>query len=59
MTSNLRSRFDRELVHRFGIVAVLLLISVALAATTDSFATASNLTNVARQVSSTASSRSA
>ena len=51
MTSNLRSRFDRELVHRFGIVAVLLLISVALAATTDSFATASNLTNVARQVS--------
>ena len=35
MTSNLRSRFDRELVHRFGIVAVLLLISVALAATTD------------------------
>jgi len=51
MTSNLRYRFDRELVHRFGIVAVLLLISVALAATTDSFATASNLTNVARQVS--------
>ena len=41
MTSNLRSRFDRELVHRFGIVAVLLLISVALAATTDSFSTSS------------------
>ena len=51
MTSPLRPRFDRDLVHRFGIVAVLLLISVVLAATTDSFATASNLTNVARQVS--------
>ena len=51
MNSALRPRFDRDLVHRFGIVAVLLLISGVLAATTDSFATASNLTNVARQVS--------
>jgi len=46
-----RPRLDRNLVHRFGIVAVLLIISGLLAATTDSFATAANLTNVARQVS--------
>ena len=46
-----RLTLDRNLVHRFGIVAVLLLISGLLAAATDSFATASNLTNVARQVS--------
>jgi ribose/xylose/arabinose/galactoside ABC-type transport system permease subunit len=45
------ARFDRNLLHRFGIVAVLLAIAAALSATTDSFATASNLTNVARQVS--------
>jgi len=44
-------RLDRNLLHRFGIVAVLLVIAAALSATTESFATASNLTNVARQVS--------
>jgi len=42
---------DRNLLHRLGIVAVLLVIAGALSATTDSFATASNLTNVARQIS--------
>ena len=46
-----RLTLDRNLIHRFGIVAVLLLISGLLATATDSFATASNLTNVARQVS--------
>ncbi len=51
MITALRRRLDRQLLHRFGIVGVLLLISGLLAATTDSFATASNLTNVARQVS--------
>jgi len=45
------AHLDRNLLHRFGIVAVLVAIAAALSATTDSFATASNLTNVARQVS--------
>ncbi len=45
------ANLDRNLLHRFGIVAVLLVIAAALSAATDSFATASNLTNVARQVS--------
>ena len=42
---------DRSLLHRLGIVAVLLVIAGGLSVTTDSFATASNLTNVARQIS--------
>jgi inositol transport system permease protein len=43
--------FDRNLRHRVGIVVVLVVIAALLALTTDSFATAANLTNVARQVS--------
>jgi inositol transport system permease protein len=44
-------RFDRSLAHRLGIVLVLLLIAALLAGLTDTFGTAANLTNVARQVS--------
>ena len=43
-------RFDRSLAHRLGIVLVLLLIAALLAGLTDTFGTAANLTNVARQV---------
>jgi len=46
-----RPSLDRNLRHRLGIVAVLFCIAGLLAVSTDSFATAANLTNVARQVS--------
>jgi len=44
-------QLDRNLLHRLGIVAVLVVIAGLLSATTESFATTSNLTNVARQIS--------
>lgn len=43
--------FDRNLLHRFGILIVILLIGLGLSLTTDTFLSLSNLTNVARQVS--------
>ena len=43
--------FDRNLLHRFGILIVILLIGLGLSLTTDTFLSFSNLTNVARQVS--------
>ncbi len=43
--------FDRNLLHRFGILIVILLIGLGLSVTTDTFLSLSNLTNVARQVS--------
>jgi inositol transport system permease protein len=51
MTATTRPTLDRNLLHRLGIVAVLVVIAGILSATTDSFATGANLTNVARQVS--------
>lgn len=42
---------DRNLLHRFGILIVILLIGLGLSLTTDTFLSLSNLTNVARQVS--------
>lgn len=42
---------DRQFFRRFGIPLVLLVIGAALTASTDTFLTVSNLTNVARQVS--------
>lgn len=51
MTAPTSAALDRNLIHRLGIVAVLFVIAGLLSVLTDSFATASNLTNVARQVS--------
>ena len=51
MTATTSPALDRNLLHRLGIVAVLFVIAGLLSVLTDSFATASNLTNVARQVS--------
>lgn len=42
---------DRNLLHRFGLLLIIFLIGIALSLATESFATLSNLTNVARQVS--------
>ncbi len=42
---------DRSLLHRFGILLVLLAVGLGLSLATESFLTVSNLTNVARQVS--------
>jgi inositol transport system permease protein len=42
---------DRNLLHRFGILIVILLIGLGLSACTETFLSLSNLTNVARQVS--------
>jgi len=44
-------RLDRSLLHRFGILLVLLAVGLGLSLATESFLTVSNLTNVARQVS--------
>ena len=42
---------DRNLLHRFGLLLVILLVGLFLSLSTDSFMNVSNLTNVARQVS--------
>jgi inositol transport system permease protein len=42
---------DRNLLHRFGLLFVILLVGFALSLTTDTFLSFANLTNVARQVS--------
>jgi len=42
---------DRNLLQRFGVLFVILLVGLALTLITDTFLTVSNLTNVARQVS--------
>ena len=42
---------DRNLLHRFGLLLVILLVGLFLSLSTDSFMSVSNLTNVARQVS--------
>ncbi|NBV53988.1 MAG: ABC transporter permease, partial [Verrucomicrobia bacterium] len=42
---------DRNLLHRFGLLLVILLVGLALSVSTDTFLSLANLTNVARQVS--------
>ena len=42
---------DRNLLHRFGLLLVILLVGLFLSLSTDSFMSVTNLTNVARQVS--------
>ncbi len=42
---------DRNLLHRFGLLLVILSVGLALSVATDSFLSVANLTNVARQVS--------
>ena len=42
---------NRNLLHRFGLLLVILLVGLFLSVTTDSFMSVANLTNVARQVS--------
>lgn len=42
---------DRNLLHRFGLLFVILLAGLALSLTTDTFLSVANLTNVAKQVS--------
>ncbi len=42
---------DRNLLHRFGLLLVILLVGLFLSVSTDSFMSVANLTNVARQVS--------
>jgi inositol transport system permease protein len=42
---------DRNLLHRFGLLFVILLVGLFLSLSTDSFMSVANLTNVARQVS--------
>jgi ribose/xylose/arabinose/galactoside ABC-type transport system permease subunit len=42
---------DRNLLHRFGLLFVILLVGLGLTLTTDTFLSLANLTNVARQVS--------
>jgi inositol transport system permease protein len=42
---------DRNLLHRFGLLLVILLVGVALSLSTDTFLSIANFTNVARQVS--------
>jgi len=42
---------DRNLLHRFGLLFVILLVGLGLTFTTDPFLSVANLTNVARQVS--------
>ncbi|MEY3583550.1 MAG: hypothetical protein RJA48_633, partial [Verrucomicrobiota bacterium] len=46
-----RPSLDRNFLNRFGILIALIALALVLSVTTDSFASASNLTNVARQVS--------
>ena len=45
------SVLDRNLLHRFGLLFVILLVGLALSLTTDTFLSVANLTNVAKQVS--------
>ena len=42
---------DRNLLHRFGLLLVILSVGVALSLATDTFLSVANFTNVARQVS--------
>jgi inositol transport system permease protein len=42
---------DRNLLHRFGLLFVILLVGLGLTLATDTFLSVANLTNVARQVS--------
>lgn len=42
---------DRNLLHRFGLLFVILLVGLCLTMMTDTFFSVANLTNVARQVS--------
>ena len=42
---------DRNLLHRFGLLFVILLVGLSLTLMTDTFLSVANLTNVARQVS--------
>jgi inositol transport system permease protein len=42
---------DRNLLHRFGLLLVILIVGLALSVSTDAFLSVANLTNVARQVS--------
>lgn len=42
---------DRNLLHRFGLLLVILLVGLALSLATDTFLSVANFTNVARQVS--------
>jgi inositol transport system permease protein len=42
---------DRNLLHRFGLLCVILLVGLCLTMMTDTFFSVANLTNVARQVS--------
>ncbi|MDP4592101.1 MAG: ABC transporter permease [Opitutales bacterium] len=42
---------DRNLLHRYGLLFVILLVGLGLTLTTDTFLSVANLTNVARQVS--------
>ena len=44
-------KLDRNLLHRFGLLFVILLVGLALSLTTDTFLSVANLTNVAKQVS--------
>jgi len=45
------TNLDRNLLHRFGLLFVILLVGLGLTLTTDTFLSVANLTNVARQVS--------
>ena len=42
---------DRNLLHRFGLLLVILIVGLALSVSTDVFLSVANLTNVARQIS--------
>jgi inositol transport system permease protein len=42
---------DRNLLHRFGLLLVILGVGLALSVATDTFLSVANLTNVARQIS--------
>ena len=42
---------DRNLLHRFGLLLVILFVGVALSLLTDTFLSVANFTNVARQIS--------
>lgn len=42
---------DRNLLHRFGLLLVILFVGIALSLLTDTFLSVANFTNVARQIS--------
>ncbi len=42
---------DRNLLHRFGLLLVILIVGLALSVLTDTFLSVANFTNVARQIS--------